>query len=106
VLIFVSGEPGSGKTTYVDNQRSSGDLVWDMDHVADVIKAQARYPRADHELHVLRTMRDAFIRSIGTHTAWVIVSSHEEAKRLARDHRIVDCKHIVMQGNGSTQAQE
>lgn len=97
-LVVVTGKPGSGKTTHVQEHKSHGDLVWDLDDVAKVIGGGDRHPHTQQSLPVLFAMRDAFIAAldempIPNVTAWMIVTDTEHARQLVNQHsgRYVEC---------------
>jgi len=59
-VVLVCGAPGSGKTTYVDQHRSPGDLVWDLDLVAQSITGLGIHERSPGSVPFLLALREAF----------------------------------------------
>lgn len=61
-ITVICGAPGAGKRAYVSQHRKVGDLVWDLDAIADVIAQCPEYPRPPHVATCTSAMRDAFVR--------------------------------------------
>lgn len=82
---FVCGLPGSGKSTLVEQSRRKGDLVWDMDKVADVIlRGVTEKQRPEDVKFLLFDIRQQFIKRIRggmlDRPVWVIWSDLEQAR--------------------------
>jgi hypothetical protein len=84
----VCGPPGAGKSTWVEAHAHPGDIVWDLDKVADTVAQSPRYPRSPMVTDALMAMRRGLIHHL-THdkraTAYLIVTNDDEATRLARE---------------------
>jgi hypothetical protein len=81
----ICGLPGAGKSTWVLNRITAGDLVWDLDTVAATLN-QRQYPRPAHVLDIILAMRAALIAHLATNTttpAYIIVSDRREAQDIA-----------------------
>ena len=83
--VVVSGAAGAGKTRWVESQRQPGDLVWDLDVIAEAICQEPRMPRRDASIRVLYELRDAFITAAQKHQGrtFVIVADPNEAAVIA-----------------------
>lgn len=93
----VTGVPGSGKTTWVEQRRQPGDVVWDVDRIAGVLAKQPFYPRSPHVMKLLGELREVVLR--GVHAAagagaYVIVTDGSEARVIAQrlNARIHQCE--------------
>lgn len=84
--VVVTGPPGSGKTTFVEQQRRPGDLVWDLDALAAAIALMPDYPRPAFVVDVLSQLRAAFVRFLVERpsvSCFVIVADEDDGVRLA-----------------------
>ena len=84
--VVVTGAPGSGKTTYVNQRRRSGDVVWDADAIATTIAQQSTFPRSPHIAALLAELREALIRRLNSApyvSAYLIVTDPVEAQAIA-----------------------
>ncbi len=94
--IVVTGTTGSGKTTYVNQRRRRGDVVWDWDAVLETLTGQQKHeqPRRDM-ISALTAMRDTLLVELlyVKRKAWVIASNKETARGIANviGARMVDC---------------
>jgi hypothetical protein len=83
----VVGPPGSGKTTWVKSRAKQGELVFDLDHLADVVAGMPAYPRPPHVMHALLAMRNGLIewlsRASPAVSAYVVVMDKAEGQRIA-----------------------
>jgi putative protein kinase ArgK-like GTPase of G3E family len=82
----VCGVPGSGKTTWVEQRRTSGDIVWDADRVANTVAHEPVYPRSPHVVALLNDLRETMLRRIAAHAgcgAYVIIADPVEAQQVA-----------------------
>jgi 5-methylcytosine-specific restriction protein A len=93
--IVVTGEPGSGKSTWVKERAKPGDLVWDLDDIASVMGFHGQPLRRDVKgqlpwavMKATLVMRDALMRWLSftkTHGAavYVIVTDRADANHVA-----------------------
>jgi dephospho-CoA kinase len=74
-ITLVCGPPGSGKTTYVNNRRKPGDLVWDLDSIMHAITGEEIHHTPASAVHFATAMRTAFFseakKPLG-HRIWII----------------------------------
>jgi 5-methylcytosine-specific restriction endonuclease McrA len=88
-VVFVTGESGSGKTTYVARHRHAGELVWDMDVIAESLIAESTRgtERQPDVLQLLYAVRKTVLQQIKSGSlnrrCWVIWSDPVEAKKRA-----------------------
>jgi 5-methylcytosine-specific restriction endonuclease McrA len=85
----VVGPPGSGKSTWVNQRASWGDLVWDLDDMAETLCGVATSPRPPHAARALTAMRSALLSYLAaTKTdgvaVYVITSDVGEADIVAK----------------------
>lgn len=88
VVCVVTGAPGSGKTTYVQQHRKQGDFVFDLDQIGAAVGGFSSYSvRPDDVVAVLLDWRDALINAIRRgklrRKVWLIVSDRSAAERIA-----------------------
>jgi hypothetical protein len=102
----VCGPPGSGKTTWVEERRQPGDLVWDLDAVAATLFQLPHYPRPDETTALLLSMRNAIVlrlREMQTQRrVFIITASPDDAARLAHDIRA----RLITAGGGPFSTQK
>ncbi len=82
----ITGPPGSGKTTWVEQRRRPGDVVWDLDQVAATMAGLPRHPRPElisDVLHVLRVSLIGWLRRHREVAAYVIVTDEQQARAAA-----------------------
>lgn len=89
VVCVVTGAPGSGKTTYVQQHRRAEDFVFDLDAIGSVVGEFGSYSvRPDDVAGVLLDWREALINAIRRgrlrRRVWLIVSNAQDAERVAR----------------------
>lgn len=63
-IILVRGSPCAGKTTYVQERKQPGDLVWDFDAIAYAIGAEGPHDRADSYTPFVLALRNAFLAQL------------------------------------------
>ena len=86
--VVVTGPPGSGKTTWVQQRARPGDVVFDLDAIAQVVTQLPTYPRPLDATRALLAMRDGLVgwlndSHVNVHV-FVIVTDSKEAEHLAR----------------------
>lgn len=83
-LHIICGPPGSGKTTYVNEHKSKGDIVFDFDAVAEALGAE-RYNHGRQYIDPIESVRQAVLRNASrtTSNTWVIVVDLEKAKEFS-----------------------
>ena len=93
-IVLVVGPPGGGKSTYVEEHKSHGDLVVDYDQIAEALGGIGH--SHGEQLHpAVMAARNALLLSLrkgetGAGRAWV-VSANPDAERLFPFHEIVVC---------------
>ena len=86
---IVAGPPGSGKTTYVMNRRSPGDLIVDTDAIYQAITGLPLYDKPDNLLDVVMSVKQTLLAHIRPTNSWfnswvIITGAHQqERSRLA-----------------------
>lgn len=90
-ITLVCGPPGSGKSTYVSDHASLGDLIVDVDLLWKALAGMAWRERPFHLLHYVLAARDGVVRELqsttrSNPTAWVIgcLPKKKERMELAR----------------------
>lgn len=87
-VTIVYGPPAAGKTTYVEQHREPGDLVWDFDAVYSTITGLPAHFRRNCPHPLVMALRDAFIRFLIGHrdttNVWIIESLPTRVERLRR----------------------
>ena len=83
-VVVISGRPGVGKSTYVEERRRTGDLVWDLDAVAAALGFPT-YPRPLDVAQLLATVFEHVVlhATMGKRDCWLIVSDEAYAGKLA-----------------------
>lgn len=76
-VYLIYGAPCSGKTTYVRNNMSAGDLVIDLDTIWQCISGQDRYVKPNELKPIVFDIRNKLLDSVKTRqgrwgTAWII----------------------------------
>ena len=84
-LHIISGAPGSGKTTYVQERMRPGDMVFDFDAIAKAMGAD-EYDHPSHFVQPIESVRQAVLNqaSLNQHATWVIYSAHRKAVEAAK----------------------
>lgn len=59
-ITVVIGPPCSGKSTYIEEKKTRGDLIWDFDAVLQAITGLPLYERCEGAVPFCLAMRDAF----------------------------------------------
>lgn len=90
---IVYGSPASGKTTYVKEHRTVGDLVVDLDLIKEAISMEGRSSETDNLLDISLGIRDYIYKrieaaDINTNTVWVIASLPRKKEREALASRL------------------
>lgn len=87
---IVCGPPGSGKSTFVERNRKSGDVIVDVDALYHAITGLPYYDKPNALLDLVLTMRDVLLANLPRykdrfHNAWIITggASLESRTRLA-----------------------
>ena len=63
-VYIVHGSPLSGKTSYVNNIMTSGDLIIDMDNIWQCVSGQSRYIKPNRLKSVVFSVRDNLLESV------------------------------------------
>lgn len=94
----ITGPPASGKTKWVEAHRQPGDMVWDMDAIAQTLCQCPRYPRPPHVMDLCSHLRSSFLNAAATYPAavYVIITDGAEAQRIAER---IGAKLIEMQAS-------
>lgn len=85
VITLVCGPPGSGKTTYVNERRKPGDIVWDFDVIMSAITGMDIHQTPRAAVRFAKQMRDGFYREAmnsSGHRIWIIEACPTAAERL------------------------
>lgn len=108
----VTGVPGSGKTTWVRQHARPGDIVFDLDAIANTVSMLPAFPRPPHVADACLAMRDGLIEWLmrdTLSTVFMIVTDTREAQQIAEQIRanVHNCghhRHRVDGGGGLSQA--
>lgn len=91
-VTIVWGPPGAGKTTYVEQHRKPGDLVWDFDAVRRTMTGFPPYYREAQPHPIVMALRDSFFRYLIGHRdtadVWIIESVPTRAERARRRQQL------------------
>jgi 5-methylcytosine-specific restriction protein A len=103
----ICGPSGAGKTTWVAARRRPGDIVWDLDVLADAMTQTPTYPRPEHVVSLMRTLEDALIGWLQIHQsaqAFVIHSHAGMAGVIERrlNASLVDLSDVTQRASGPT----
>lgn len=85
--VVVTGPPGSGKTSYVNEHKSKGAVVWDADDIVKVMCGAERHQWPNYMMMAIREMRIAFVRTMSRSMCgelWVIVTDEGKAVAVAK----------------------
>jgi hypothetical protein len=63
-VTLVCGAPASGKTTYVEEHRRPGDLVWDFDFIVQAITGLGMHNKPDDAIPLVLGMRSGFLTAL------------------------------------------
>ena len=83
-IIIVSGAPCSGKNTYVDKYKRTGDLVWDFDKVHSALTGSKTHEHLQSVRKYIFSMRDKFYSDLKNEKqlrVWIINSSPYKSVR-------------------------
>ncbi len=98
-VTVVYGPPAAGKTTYVEQHRKPGDLVWDFDAVYSTVIGLPPHFRRNCPHPLVIALRDAFIRFLIGHkdttNVWIIESLPHRADRLRRAQQL-NCEFVAL----------
>lgn len=87
-IVVVTGLPASGKSTWVDEQRKPGDLVWDYDAMLATMTGLPTHSLPSDLLAPMCEMRDAFVRWLSSATTmrrvYVIAGTEGVANSIAQ----------------------
>ena len=85
--VVVCGRPGSGKSTYVNEQRKPNDLVWDWDAVAETLFGTEDLTDANRGV-MLRLLDFVLMQGVRTtHPIYVITTGTRWANDIAQKIR-------------------
>lgn len=109
----VCGRPGSGKTTYVEQHRRAGDIVFDWDAIAAVMLNQEQYDAKEDLAGLAKHLRSALAGWCSTFNkqrrVWVIVTDRAQAKLVSEqikgrlivlDVEVEECKRRIADRDG------
>lgn len=101
MLIIVTGVPGSGKSTYVQQHKGTDDIIIDMDLIAVAIGSPVSHCHSTEITQVAQYMRGAGIKAaiawaIRGHTVWII-DCRPNAQRL-KQYAIARPRFVRMNG--------
>jgi predicted kinase len=85
-VFIVWGSPASGKTTYVRNNMSLGDLVVDLDNIKQAISMADKTSASDHLLPVALQLRELLYqlieqRNIECDNVWIVAGLPQKEER-------------------------
>lgn len=63
-VTLVCGAPGSGKTTYVQQRRNPGDIVWDFDVIMQAITGLPMHEKPEDVIGLVLGMRTGFFGAL------------------------------------------
>lgn len=84
VITLVCGPPGSGKTTYVNEHRAPGDIIWDFDLIMQAITGAEIHHTPALAVPYAVAMRDAFLQEAKkprSHQIWIVQACPTIAER-------------------------
>jgi 5-methylcytosine-specific restriction endonuclease McrA len=94
----IAGPPGSGKSTYVSNQRQPGDVLWCYDTIMQAMTGLSRHDRPEELVGMMQAMRgglvDWWARQPIDRGLWIIVTDVEPGTQIASS---IGGRLIVMQ---------
>jgi hypothetical protein len=82
----VTGEPGSGKTTWVEKHRVVGDVVWDHDAIARALIGVERHAKINRHLPLIIDLRRRVLDYLARHdgaNCFYIVTDELDAQMIA-----------------------
>ena len=77
-ITIVSGAPCAGKNTYIKNNRSKGDIVWDFDAIHSALTEENSHQHIEKVRKYIFSMRNQFYKDLKTEKelrVWIINSS-------------------------------
>jgi hypothetical protein len=102
--VVVTGPPGAGKTTWVQQRAKPGDIVFDFDAIANLVAQEPTWPRSEPVTKAVLAMRDGLTRWLATSPllplqVYIIVSHPAEAQQVVMQigGQVVD---VRTQGGG------
>ena len=103
-LTIVTGAPGSGKSTYVDNNRSEDDVVIELDGILAYLSGKPvhqidKYPFIGEALEIRNNQLNALSSDTVHTSAWFIVSAPSAVDRQAW-HDLINPVRIVVVETG------
>lgn len=85
--VVVTGEPGSGKTTYVNARKKIGDFVWDWDCVMREMTGLPMHNTPQDLIGIVNAMATAMVDAMATRPpprdCWLIFREPVRAKQVA-----------------------
>ena len=83
-VTVVTGPPGAGKTTFVNEHRQSGDLIMDVDSLFQAMSSLPRYEKPTQLLPYVLGARDGALNELERRpsvNAWLISMSPKSGER-------------------------
>lgn len=84
-VFLVCGPPGSGKTTYVEQHKQPGDLIWDYDKILSALTDLPMYERPEGTIDIILALREALFKQLEKpgriKRAWIIMAAPKRAQR-------------------------
>lgn len=102
-VTVVCGPPGSGKTTWVRDHAERGDLILDLDTLAQAVTGLDLYDKPDELLPYVWDARDAMLTRLAAYgdvPAWIIMMGARAAERSEMRDRF-DAEIVVLETPGA-----